>query len=413
MNRRDFVAGLAGAGWLSLAGCTADESFEPDVDVGLSDGSGGTTEPAGNTTASPPGPPRETVVPPVEAGPFPVGATNIELEPREDLGEYQQGFRDGDDRGYVDQVLANPEDAFAFDLDVPDDPGLYGSEADSTIPIVGFVLYPTADHNDRADYTLGPATVPRMQGPGQAPLLPDSDGRFPLLVYSHGRGATPLGPGSVDHAAFYASHGYVVCVLFHGDRRFEQLDASSMDQPQEFTLRPLAVSRVVDELLAGNGGFDAHLDAGMVGGVGVSYGGTTMAALTGAELLPFGMLSPATDRRFRATVGIVSYMDSPFFGLENEGAGSVFAPHMTVAGSADALTDLDTYAEVISAIPVDRYLVVLSGQGHEFEPAAWPDAETWAHYFLEAHVRGDRAALGALGAMAAVEGGVEDYVAVP
>lgn len=419
MNRRHLLQSVLAAAGSSLAGCAA---FEVDVDsdtISDSQGTAGDTASptaSSQTTDSPTRPPaidRDTVVPPVGPGPFPVGTTNIELVADPELGEYQRGFRAGGERRYVDEVLANPGDVFQFDLAVPDDTGRYGGDAGGRIPIVGYVLYPTTADNPWPDYTLGEAKVSHMQPAGEPPHLdPDLD-RLPLLVMSHGRGASPLTAKGTRRARYFASHGYVVCVLFHGDRRFEPLGPDTLDNPQEFTMRPLAVSQAVDELLGGNGGFDGAIDPTEIGGVGESYGGATMVALTGAAVLPFGIVTTATDERFRATVGQVSFMGSNFFGLNGRGTSSVFSPHLTVAGSADELTDLETYEAAVSAIPAVSYLVVLEDQGHEFESAAYPDFFTWSYYFLEAHVRENQRAVDLLPRMAAVEGGTHDALRIP
>lgn len=418
MNRHGFVQKFATVGGLVVAGCVdiGPSDVGSDFDISDSDGpSSGSDEPAEERT---PGPERTSTVAPVGPGPYIVGSTNIEMDPGattpgRNLGDYQLGFREDETKGFVDEVLASPKDVFTFDLEIPDESGLYGIDAGTTLQVVGYLFYPTTHDNERPDYSLGPATVPRMQRQGEAPVFADSVDGFPLLVFSHGRGATPLVPHFVDLARFFATHGYVVCSLFHGDRRFEQLSPTNLDEPQEFTLRPLTVTHTLDELLGGNSGFDAVVDADRIGGFGESYGGTTMTAVTGAELLPFGLLSTETDRRIRASVGQVSFMGSHFFGQQNKGAESVFAPHMTIAGSEDELTDVETYEAVVSAIAVERYLIVVEGQKHTFEPNAWTEARTWAFYFLEAFVRGDQTAIDTMESMGAVEGGVDDTVVVP
>ncbi len=81
--------------------------------------------------------------------------------------------------------------------------------------------YPTTAANARADYTLpGGVVVPRMQRGAEAPILPGSPSRLPVLVYSHGYGGSPLDGNYLSALVAFASWGYVTLAPFHGDLRY-------------------------------------------------------------------------------------------------------------------------------------------------------------------------------------------------
>ena len=97
-----------------------------------------------------------------------------------------------------------------LDALVPDDRGLYPKTAATGVPFVALVCHPTTATNADPHYLLPGSTevVPRMQPAGEMPKL--APGRFPLIVYSHGLGRSPVGKGYVHSIVALASYGYVV-----------------------------------------------------------------------------------------------------------------------------------------------------------------------------------------------------------
>ena len=59
-----------------------------------------------------------------------------------------------------------------------------------------------------------------MQRGGEGPILPDSPALWPVLLYSHGYGGSPLNDAYLRGLIAFASWGYVTIAPFHGDLRY-------------------------------------------------------------------------------------------------------------------------------------------------------------------------------------------------
>ena len=123
--------------------------------------------------------------------------------------------------------------------------------------------YPTTAANTRADYALpGGGVVPRMQRGAEAPILPASPARLPVIVDSHGYAGSPLNDAYLAAMVSLASWGYVTVAPFHGDLRYSVLGpqdtrvAAKIHVPiwSEFVamqaLRALSASAALDVLFA-------------------------------------------------------------------------------------------------------------------------------------------------------------------
>lgn len=134
------------------------------------------------------------------------------------------------------------------------------------------VWYPT--DAPETPWQAGPFTITASR---DAPIA--AQGRFPVVLFSHGSGGTPLGHRGL--ASALARKGFVVVAPAHlGDTatrpRFET-------QAQIFTARPRQAMEALqaalqDERLA------AHVDPARIGMIGYSAGGYTALALAGARL---------------------------------------------------------------------------------------------------------------------------------
>ena len=128
------------------------------------------------------------------------------------------------------------------------------------------------------------------------------DGKFPLIVFSHGSGGTRV--GYIYFVEHMASHGYIVMAPDHtGNSRFTFLDgkvvkrggaraqASAADRPND-------VSFLIDTMLKWNRGADSRfagrVDGAKIGVSGMSFGGsTTMNVLSQDGRVTAGvMLAP-------------------------------------------------------------------------------------------------------------------------
>jgi hypothetical protein len=115
---------------------------------------------------------RNLVLDPIKMGPYAVGSMNwtIDKEKENSLsdgitpGEYQQGFNNDGELLYINELLKYPEDAFTFNLSVPDEK-LYGASRGTILPYAGYVLYPTSYDNGREDYEVFDVTpaLPRIR----------------------------------------------------------------------------------------------------------------------------------------------------------------------------------------------------------------------------------------------------------
>ena len=147
-----------------------------------------------------------TVVPPAAApGPYPVACDDVDqdfarLRPGEDAASYWDGKPRGDGSPrYVTDLFVQPWSGQVQTLPIPDDRELFGRYRGGSFASAALVCYPTTAANPRADFLLPDGRrVPRMQRGGEAPILPDGGGRWPVLLFSHGLGGSPLGSGYLD-----------------------------------------------------------------------------------------------------------------------------------------------------------------------------------------------------------------------
>ena len=367
---------------------------------------------------------RSLVVDPLEAGDFPVGssnftinksALNLLLSQGGDAGQLQQGTNQNGQLRYIDELLAFPEDAFNFQLLVPNNAALYGESAGSLVPYAGYVFYPTTLENTRPAYDVFiPPSLPRMQGENELPIFADPDERYPLVIYSHGVGSHPTGE-QIDFLSKLASHGYIVLALYHGDNRFEGTE------PRRFSLRPLAINKAIDKILA-DPAFSQNIDQDRVGGVGESFGGATMLALMGAKnvgvdpmSIAFNSLSETVnDSRIKAAATIVPYAGAgffSFFGTNGTGASFVDRPFMANSSNADEETEYKKIEDVIDNISGAKYLIEYDGEPHSMSKGALADAYTWIKIFLDAYIKQEASSIEILSKIKSVSGDGADSLA--
>jgi len=378
----------------------------------------------------------QTVLPPVPiSGPYPVACTNIEQDlTRVAAGEtaemYWRGASSGGKERYVNALLVSPANTLTATVTPPNDADLYDRWAATPVSYVFLACYPTTPDNTRADYVLPfGAVVPRMQRGDQAPLLPASPSRLPVLLYSHGYGGDPLTGSYLNALIAFASWGYVVVAPFHGDLRYSAFgpDAAALALKayvpiwSEFVamqaVRPLSVSAGLDVMLA-RADWRDRVDVNHVGAFGISQGGETLMLLGGAELnyglFTFDHKRVTLDSRVRAGVGYVPYFgveSIPAFGTGQAGAGGVTLPFLALSGTADPIAPPDVVRTALDRMAGPRGQVLLNGQGHDLNPQSGADIITWSLEFLAAWVKDDAAAKSALVQLDHVEGGLDDHKA--
>tara|TARA_B100000989_G_scaffold275979_1_gene235926 strand:+ start:27 stop:1451 length:1425 start_codon:yes stop_codon:yes gene_type:complete len=357
---------------------------------------------------------RDVIVEPISPGPYPVASTNFSIDQSffetlistgGDPNAFQRGFVANGSMRYVDELLAFPNDAFTFQLAVPDDAFLYGSQAGTIIPYAGYVFYPTSSGNTRTDYEfLSPPSLPRMQQNGELPIFADDDSKYPLLIFSHGAGSSPTGD-KIDEMILLASHGYIVMALYHGDDRFDLMSS------EHFNLRPLSISAAIDSLLA-DARFSQHIDPNRMGGWGQSFGGATMLALLGAQRQDIGLFAgvypTVIDSRLRAGAGIVPYAGTgfySFFGVSGIGTKDVSKPFMAHASNSDEISDFFKVEEAINNLTGTKYLIRYNGLPHSLSPGAVTDYISWIKLFFDVYVKEAFEAIVLLATVNSIAGG--------
>jgi predicted dienelactone hydrolase len=369
-------------------------------------------------------------------GPYPVACSNVvqdfnRLAPGEDVQAYWEGLpRDDGTTRFLTDLLSDPANTPTVTVNAPNDGGLYGSYAGRSLPFVVLVCYPTTLANTRPDYPLPTGRmVPRMQRGAEAPLLPDTTSRYPLLLFSHGYGGSPLSNDYISALTVLASFGYVVAAPFHGDWQYNNVKLESLGDLfylvthlRDFlamqALRPLALSATIDLLLAHPQWRD-RIDASEIGAFGASMGGESVMLMAGAGLttsIGQSWTQVTKDARLKAAVGYVPYFGQPgypAFGRGQQGLDGVTLPFLAISGTSDTSAPIALTLEGVARLGGARELVALVGVKHGFDVASTNDIFTWTLTFLDAEVRGDATAREKLLRSTSVAGGGDDRVLVP
>jgi predicted dienelactone hydrolase len=371
-------------------------------------------------------------------GPYAVACSNVVqdfslLGAGEDATSYWEGNPSvtGMPR-YATDLLADPDNALIATVTAPMDSNLFGSFAGQEVTFVVLACYPTTVDNPFDNYTLPTGkVVPHMQTGSDAPLFADNSVRFPVVVFSHGYGGSPLSSDYISALSVFASYGYVVIAPFHGDLRFSVLKIEDLSAAialftnlSDFTalqaLRPLSISAALDRVLT-HSQWQGHIDAERIGGFGASMGGETMMLLGGAGLttsyfdLGLSWNQVTRDPRIKAAVGYVPYFGQPFlpaFGRDQDGLAGVDLPFLGISGTADTTAPIIEVEIGMSRLTGTRRLVALSGVTHGFDLASTNDIFTWTFTFLDAEVRGDPEAIRRLSTMGSVAGGGDDSIVI-
>jgi hypothetical protein len=349
-----------------------------------------------------------TEIDPIPKGPYEVGSTNLEViaTPPNPVIEYMQGGG-GWFSGprYIDQILAHPEATFHLDVEIPRDSPTHGRLAGTRIPVTCYIVYPTTKDNPRPSYTFpykdtGDNVFPHMQAPGETPLFAEPGARYPVILFSHGY--TAHGLWELDRYKRLASHGYIVVSIFHGDKRHGFLE--------NFSIRPVMVSQVLDRLLA-DPSFGKAIDPEAIGVSGGSLGGHTVAALLGARD-PLSPRSTLADPRIKAGFMLVPHFGAALhwpFGKDMEGTRFLARPVLAVYSEKDENNARSIrLAAHTSRSPITA--VILPGEGHLVGKQGWNDIPTWELLFFNAELKHDAKAQELLRGDLHVKGGAEDQI---
>jgi len=111
---------------------------------------------------------------------------------------------------------------------------------------------------------------------------PIANGRFPLILLSHGAGLAGSPQAVSWIAASLAGQGFVVAAPTHPGNSGQNRSAA---ETLKIWLRPGDLSETLDAMEK-DPFFSAHLERGKIGALGLSMGGGTVLALAGARIEP-------------------------------------------------------------------------------------------------------------------------------
>jgi predicted dienelactone hydrolase len=223
-----------------------------------------------------------------------------------------------------------------------------------------------------------------------------SDGKFGLVVISHGSGGDAFAHRDLGIAL--ASAGYVVAAPMHPRDNFQ--DKSGVGSVSVWTGRPKQVSRVIDRVLEDTA-LGPYIQCERIGGVGHSSGGYTALALAGAKpsmnalvqhcrgipedarFCSFGGgaarqagqnggdIPDVHDRRVRAIVLLAPHAAL----FTDEALSNLAVPARIYGAELDDLTPVQFHAQRLAKVLAAKAeYVQIKGAGHFSFIASFPDA---------------------------------------
>lgn len=182
--------------------------------------------------------------------------------------------------------------------------------------------------------------------------FPRADGKFPVIVFSHGWGGSKETYATLTR--YWAEHGYVTIQPTHDDSMVLRMGqgpppgprmgfvarvAKDINDPQEWANRTRDISFVIDsfdEIQHDVPAFAGKLERSRVGVGGHSFGALTTMLIGGAMVTPAGQSQPETfsDPRVKALV-VMSGSGPGQMGLDKHSWDNVTAPLMVMTGTRD------------------------------------------------------------------------------
>ena len=349
--------------------------------------------------------------------------------------DYWEGSPLSDGSHYVTELLVSPSNALTYQVTVPkaSEIDVFEKQGGRQLQYAAITCYPTTAANTRADYTLPSGVkVSKMQRGAEAPLIATNpevtDGKWPLMVMSHGLAGSPLGDDYVQVMARLAAEGYVVFAPFHADARYSRIKLENANDyfyvlskyaeiAEMQAIRPLGLKQGLDYILT-KPEYASRVDSDRIVGFGASLGGMAMMLVQGAKLTTsFGGAERVIvrDNRYKAVVGYVpfsGYSFQPAFGDSNGGVRSVRVPYLGIGGTADIVAPISRSSQMIAALSGSKYFVTIEGMEHGFRIQDAPEVFGWTFMFLSAHLSRDQADRVAFNAVTSVPGGSDDRVTI-
>ena len=171
---------------------------------------------------------------------------------------------------------------------------------------------------------------------------PTRGGPNPVIIFSHGFGATPRGYTALS--SYWASHGYVVIRPTHADAGKlvnvrEAAETWNAQTPEEWRNRVRDVTSIIDSLPALEQQYpelQGKMDKERIGVGGHSYGAYTALLIAGMTT-SVGGTAPVSyaDPRVKAVIAMSPQGPSPSRGLTRESFASIRIPVFFMTGSED------------------------------------------------------------------------------
>lgn len=393
---------------------------------------------AQNSVALSPGP--FSATPPPLVGKYPVACSNVEqdftrLTAGQSGADYWEGNPNASGNRYLTDLLVAPDKALTFSLNVPTTAQLdvFEKQGGKQLPYAAMACYPTTATNTRADYALPEnVVIPRMERGADTALIaanPDApDGKWPLIVLSHGLAGSPLGESYAKVIVRLAQEGYVVYAPFHADARFSRIKLNDFSDylyvvskyseiAEMQAIRPLGLKQGLDNLLS-RPEYAGKIDADRIAGFGASLGGMAMMLVQGAKMttsLGGAERTIVRDNRYKAVVGYVpfsGYSFQPAFGDSNQGVKQVRVPYLGIGGTADVVAPISRTSQMIEALAGSKLFVTIQDMPHGLRPQDAPELFGWTFEFLKAHLSRTQVSRDVFDAIKDFTGNADDRVQI-
>lgn len=230
-----------------------------------------------------------------------------------------------------------------------------------------------------------------LSGKAVRDAAPATEGRFPLIVISHGY------PGNrylMSHLGEnLASKGYVTVSVDHTDSTYSDQAAFG----STLLHRPLDQAFVVDYMATLDGSLGDIVDAERTGIIGYSMGGYGALVLGGAGVTeastefswgtPNGLLArhragsesheALIDERVKAVIAIGPWGNNAGF-WDIDGLAGLRVPTLLIAGGADDVSDYAAMRGIFDhAVGTDRHLLTFDYANHNAAAPMPAPAESW------------------------------------
>jgi predicted dienelactone hydrolase len=378
--------------------------------------------------------------PPSLVGPYPVACSNVEqdftrLRSGESGPDYWEGNPLVDGSKYVTDLLLSPANALTYPVSVPtrEQIDVFERQGGKQLQYAAYACYPTTAANTRANYVLpSGATLPRMQRGAEAPIfaanVAAADGKWPLIVMSHGLAGSPLGDEYVQVIVRLAAEGYVVFAPFHADARYSRVKLEDISDyfyviskyaeiAEMQAIRPLGLKQGLDYILS-KPEYAAAIDSDRIAGFGASLGGMAMMLAQGSKMttsLGGAERVIVRDNRYKALVGYVpfsGYSFQPAFGDSNQGVNSVRVPYLGIGGTADVVAPISRTSQMIGTLGGSKYFVTIEGMPHGLRAQDAPELFGWTFAFLKAHLSRNQSERVALDQITNFAGNADDRLQI-